>query len=281
MQSQIIVDKMTQSTIACIQLSSGAEISENLRRIEVYTQLAVDMGAECVMLPECATVMEESFAQLRARAAPEDTHMALDALRAMAEQHKIWVLVGSLPIMAEYDERLYNRCYLLNPAGDIVARYDKIHLFDAVIAGKRYTESERYIGGDRAVVVDTPFGKLGLSICYDVRFPHLYRQLAKAGAEVLCVPAAFTRKSGEAHWHVLLRARAIENGCYVVAPAQTGSHPGDRETYGHSLIVDPWGAVLSDGGEAEGVIVHTIDRKEVSRRREQLPSLYHDREFHF
>ena len=161
-----------------------------------------------------------------------------------------------------------------------MTRYDKIHLFDVDLAdGESYRESATIAAGDRAITADLPWGKLGLSICYDLRFPHLYRALAQAGADFLAVPAAFTKTTGEAHWHVLLRARAIESGCYVIAPCQTGTHPGGGACYGHSLLVDPWGRILADGGEATGIVLGEIDPAEVTRARGMIPSLQHDRPF--
>jgi predicted amidohydrolase len=191
------------------------------------------------------------------------------------------MLIGSIHPPAS-PQKDWNCSLLLDDKGEIAAQYDKIHLFDVTLkGGETYRESDRMEAGDTAVLATTPWGKLGMTICYDVRFPHLYRTLAKAGADFLSVPSAFTFTTGSAHWHSLLRARAIENGCYVIAPAQCGTHPGGRRTFGHSLIVDPWGAVIAEGSEDKpGVISAVIDTGKIAEAREMIPSLQHDREFH-
>jgi predicted amidohydrolase len=209
----------------------------------------------------------------------EEHEPALAAFRGLARETGAWLLVGSLAIRLG-PETLANRSFLLDDAGRIVARYDKIHMFDVDLpGGESYRESALYRPGARAVVADTPWGRLGMTVCYDLRFPYLYRTLAHAGAVMLTIPAAFTKFTGQAHWHVLLRARAIETGCFVVAPAQCGSFSGGRESYGHSLIVAPWGEVLADGGEAPGFVVAELDLDRVARARRMVPSLRHDRSF--
>jgi predicted amidohydrolase len=198
-----------------------------------------------------------------------------------AKELSCWILLGSVGIKVPDDTRIANRSFLISPAGEITARYDKIHMFDAVIgAGETYSESQRCRPGDTAVVASLPWGRLGMTICYDVRFPALYRALAHAGSVFLSVPSAFTQPTGAAHWETLLRARAIENGCFVFAPAQCGVHPGERRTYGHALIVDPWGRVLADAGDGVGFVCADIDLGEVARARERLPVLLHERPFH-
>jgi predicted amidohydrolase len=209
----------------------------------------------------------------------EPAHPALAHFRTLAEELGAWLLLGSLAITAG-PGKINNRSYLVAPEGAIAARYDKVHLFDVDLAnGESYRESALIEPGAQAVLAATPWATLGLTVCYDLRFPQLYRSLAKAGAEVLTVPAAFTKTSGQAHWHVLLRARAIETGCFVLAPCQSGDHGGGRETYGHSLIVDPWGRVLADGGEQAGYITAEIDLAEVAKARAMIPALDHDRDF--
>ena len=209
----------------------------------------------------------------------ESEHPAIPALAAAAKELGLWVLLGSLGIVRA-DGRIDNRAYLIDPAGRIAARYDKIHLFDVDLeAGKEYRESATIAPGSVAVVADTPWGGLGLSICYDLRFPQLYRRLAHEGATMLAVPAGFTRLTGKAHWHVLCRARAIENGAYVIAPCQNGTLEGGAECFGHSLIVDPWGEILADGGEEEGVVIAEIDPAKVTEARRRIPALTHDRDF--
>jgi predicted amidohydrolase len=215
----------------------------------------------------------------------QETHPGVVAAAAIAKEFQCWLLIGSVAVqdasIKEADShKSYNRSLLFNPQGQVVASYDKIHLFDVALPnGEVYTESSRMLAGNKAVVADMPWVKLGMSVCYDVRFPHLYRTLAKAGAGILAVPAAFTVPTGEAHWHVLLRSRAIEHGCFVIAPAQTGEHPGGRKTYGHALIIDPWGKVLADAGTKEGIVVTDIDVSQVSQTRGKLPSLGHDRDY--
>jgi predicted amidohydrolase len=202
------------------------------------------------------------------------------AYRALADELKAWLLVGSLAIKLPGESRLANRSYLIDSTGAIVATYDKIHMFDVNLAnGETFRESRTYRPGDRAVVAATPWGTLGMTVCYDVRFPYLYRSVAHAGARLIAVPSAFTRRTGEAHWHILLRARAIETGCFVVAPAQCGDHEDGRKSYGHSLIVGPWGEVIADGGEAPGVVVAELDLAEVDKARSMIPSLTHDRSY--
>ena len=210
---------------------------------------------------------------------PEETHAALAAFRALAKELRIWLHCGSLAVILP-SGKVANRTYVLSPDGAVAAFYDKIHMFDVDLGnGERYMESATFEAGHEAVTVDLPWGRLGLTICYDLRFPHLYRHLAQAGADFLTVPAAFTRVTGEAHWHVLLRARAIETGCFVFAPAQTGVHAGDRKTFGHALIISPWGEILADAGTDPGVIVTDIDVAEVARARAKIPALTLDAAF--
>jgi predicted amidohydrolase len=210
---------------------------------------------------------------------PEAGHPAITRFAALAETTGAWLLAGSITIKLD-GEKLANRSLLFDPGGRIVARYDKIHMFDAdPTDGQAYRESATFQPGDKAVVADTDFGRVGLSICYDVRFPALYNALAQGGATLITVPAAFTVPTGKAHWHVLLRARAIETGAFVVAPGQVGEHPGGRFTYGHSLIVAPWGEVLADGGEVEGFVAADCDMDRVAKARQMIRSLNHGRPF--
>jgi predicted amidohydrolase len=230
-------------------------------------------------MPENVSMMESGRRNIIGKAMPEHRHKALAAFRELARETRLWVHCGSLAVSLD-DDRVANRSYVVDPQGEIVAKYDKIHMFDVDLGnGEAYRESATFAAGDSAQVVGLPWGKLGLSICYDVRFPHLYRDLARAGAEFLAVPSAFTRTTGRAHWHVLLRARAIETGCYVFAPAQCGEHAGGRETFGHSLIVAPWGAVLADGGEQPGFVMATVEVADVAEARRKVPSLTHDRPY--
>src|SRR5512134_1122566 len=236
-------------------------------------------GADFVLLPENVSMLEPVSRLLKEKASSEEKHPALAAFRDLARETGVWLLIGSLAIRAP-DGRVSNRSLLVDPLGEVVARYDKIHMFDVDLGpGERYRESATIAPGAHAVLADTPWGALGLSVCYDLRFPHLYRRLAQQGAAYLSIPSAFTRTTGRAHWHVLQRARAIENGAYVFAPAQCGTHAEGRETFGHSLIVDPWGTVLADAGEEPGAILAAIDPQQVAEARRRIPSLGHDRPF--
>jgi predicted amidohydrolase len=264
---------------ACVQFCSRPEIDANLDISLRLTREAAGAGARLVTLPEYVSGIAAEGSRLIPASRPERGHPFLAAFTAAARELRLHVLLGSLAI-EEADGRIANRAYVIDPAGRVSATYDKIHLFDVDLEeGKAYRESETVSAGDTAVVADTPFGGLGLSVCYDLRFPQLYRALAHAGASILAVPAAFTRLTGRAHWHVLVRSRAIENGAYVVAPCQNGVLEGGAECFGHSLIVDPWGEVLADGGEDEGVILAELDPALVARTRARIPSLRHDRDF--
>lgn len=277
-------------TVSCVQLTSSGVMAENIAMAEALVREAAGQGAQLVCLPENAFLMRAGEGYHEQIFVPE-THPALAACRSLAQGLGIWLLVGSLAVKGEQSlasgvqssetNKYLNRSYLINDKGVLVAYYDKIHLFDVALpSGERHEESRRFHHGGRAVLVQTPWGGLGMSVCYDVRFPHLYRTLAKRGADFLTVPAAFTRFTGEkGGWHVLCRARAMENGCFVFAPAQCGTHPGGRQTYGHSLIVNPWGDILAEAGEAPGIITATIDPDEVGKTRAVMPSLQHDREF--
>ena len=263
--------------VSCVQTNSGNEVLPNIQRVSASIREAASSGADIVMLPEVVSLMETRSKIVFERTNYEDQDQALPAFRGLAAELGIWLHTGSLPIKLS-DTKIANRSFLIDPSGLVTARYDKIHMFDVDLpGGESYRESKNYQPGDNLVVADLPWGKLGLSVCYDLRFAYLYRALAHAGATFLCVPAAFTRVTGEAHWHVLLRARAIETGCFVFAPAQTGTHSNGRETFGHSLIVNPWGEVLADGAEREGIISATIDPGEVDAARQRIPSLGHDR----
>jgi len=239
------------------------------------------------MTPENTGLTEPVGKLRREKARDEANHPVLAALREVARETGVWLLIGSLavdisrePGPAEGERRLANRSYLVDPSGAVVAHYDKIHMFDVDLAGgESYRESNAFRPGGRTVLAETPWGVLGMTVCYDLRFPHLYRALAQAGADFLAIPSAFTVPTGKAHWHVLMRARAIENGCFVFAPAQWGEHAEGRRTYGHSLIVDPWGEVLADAGEGVGIVSARIDVAAIAKARRMVPSLQHDRPF--
>jgi predicted amidohydrolase len=266
-------------TAACVQMTSGREPEANIRVAQALVRQAREAGAELIMTPETTDLIEPRGKLAFEKARPEAEHGGLAAFRDLAADLGVWLLAGSFVVRLAAD-RLANRSVLIGPGGDIAARYDKIHMFDVDIPdGQSYRESRAYQPGSQAVVADLPWGRLGLTVCYDLRFPQLYRILAKGGADFISVPAAFTKFTGRAHWHVLLRARAVETGCFVFAPAQCGIHAEGRKTYGHSLIVAPWGEVLADGGEAPSVITAEIDVAEVVKARAMVPSLSHDQPF--
>jgi deaminated glutathione amidase len=276
----------TAFTAGCIQFTAGPEPAANLRQVDELVRRAREAGADFIMTPEASNLIE-SGKRRRDKARREADDPFLAGMSELARELGIWLLLGSLvidpvgePGATEGEERLANRSFLLDAGGGIVARYDKIHMFDIDLpGGESYRESNAYRPGDRTVVAETPWGRLGMSVCYDVRFPHLYRALAHAGADFLAVPSVFTVPTGRAHWHVLLRARAIENACFVFAPAQWGEHTAGRKSYGHSLIVDPWGEVLADGGEEVGIVTARIDPARIAEARGMVPSLTHDRAF--
>jgi predicted amidohydrolase len=268
-----------------VQLTVSDDPGENLAVTLAHVRKAVEEGAEFVLTPELTNGLSSSRSRQRMLFRHEEADATLAALRAEAEAARIWLLIGSLGLLtADADGRFANRSFLIGPDGRIMARYDKIHMFDVNVSETEvYRESEGYRPGSNAVLADTPFAKVGMTVCYDLRFPALYRRLAQAGAEILTVPAAFNHITGAAHWEVLLRARAVETGCFVLAPAQTGFHPEregrGRRTHGHSLAVAPWGEVLADGGAEPGVTLVDIELAQVSEARHRIPSLVHDRKF--
>jgi len=264
---------------AMIQMRSGLAPAANIEAAVRMIGEAKSAGADYVQTPEMTNILAARREQLFAAIVEEQSDAALAALRELARQLGIYIHVGSLAIRIS-PERAANRGFLIDRAGEIAARYDKIHMFDVDLGnGESYRESNNYRAGEAGVLADLPWGRLGVTICYDLRFPALYRALAEAGATMLAIPSAFTQKTGEAHWHVLNRARAIENGCYVFAAAQGGKHENGRETFGHSLIVDPWGRVLAEGGSEPGVVMAEIDPAEVAKARGRIPSLEHGRRF--
>jgi len=263
---------------ACIQLTSGPSLKDNMDGAGQLVSRACDQGANFVFLPENVGLLGPGGV-MREQAAPEDKHRALLEFKALAARLGLWILVGSLAVKRE-DNGLANRSYLIDPSGSLVSQYDKIHMFDVDLPnGESYRESDNYVAGTQACLASTPWGILGLTICYDLRFPHLYRALAKAGAEIISVPSAFTCTTGKAHWHVLLRARAIETGCFIIAPAQCGNHYGKRFTYGHSLIVDPSGTILAEAQDEPCFVIADLDLELVRLARSSLPSLQHDRDY--
>jgi predicted amidohydrolase len=264
---------------ACVQLRSSDDVAENISETTRLVREAAGRGARFIATPENTTLMAPDGGAKLAHSFDEAHDPALPNFSALAKELKVWLLIGSLAIKVS-DTKTANRSFLFGPDGGIAARYSKIHLFDVALAsGEVYRESHTVAGGDEAVVARTDFGPIGLSICYDLRFPQLYRRLAQKGAFLFTVPSAFTVPTGEAHWHVLLRARAIENGAFVIAPAQGGLHANGRKTYGHSLIVAPWGEILAEGGTEPGVILAEIDPAQSASARARVPNLQHDRMF--
>lgn len=266
-------------TAAMVQMRTGLLPEPSLAQATQLIREAALAGADYVLTPEVSNMMQLNRTALFAHLASEEDDASLKAYRALAKELKIHLHIGSLAVLAS-PERAANRSFLINPDGEVIAKYDKIHMFDIDLPnGETYRESANYRPGDTAVLADLPWGRMGLTICYDVRFPALYRALAEAGAIFLTVPSAFTQKTGEAHWHTLLRARAIENGSFVFAAAQGGVHENKRETYGHSLIIDPWGEILAEAGTEPGIILAKIDPARVENARRSVPSLQHGRRF--
>ena len=265
--------------IACLQTRPLADFRSALDEAVELAEIAVGSGAEMLALPEYCGGLKTDGAMFTPPTAREDEHLVLQGLRNFARDNRVWISIGSLAVPGP-ENRIFNRGFVIDDTGSIRSRYDKIHMFDIQLSETEvYQESALVSEGRQAVLIDTPLGHLGQSICYDLRFPHLYRELAKSGAEILLIPAAFTKKTGEAHWHVLNRARAIENGAFVVAACAIGMVDGGGESYGHSLIIDPWGQVLADGGVERGVVQTVIDLDQVAAARAKIPSLKHDRPF--
>ena len=264
---------------AMIQMRSGLTPGANSDDAVRMIGEAKSAGADYVLTPEMTNILAAKREQLFSVVVEEEADASLATLREVARKLGIYVHIGSLAIRISPD-RAANRSFLIDPKGDILARYDKIHMFDVDLAGgESYRESRNYRPGELAVLADLPWGRMGLTVCYDLRFPALYRALAEAGATMLAIPSAFTKQTGEAHWHVLMRARAIENGSFVFAAAQGGKHENGRDTYGHSLIVDPWGSIIAEGGTEPGVIMAEINPAEVASARARIPSLQHGRRF--
>lgn len=262
--------------VALVQNRAGADMNENIAECSEMVREAHDRGADLVCLPEMFSCLDLSDGKLELGPYPEADHPALRHFSDLAAELGTWIQPGSLAIEMP-SKKLRNRAVMLDASGDVVARYDKVHMFDVDLAdGESYRESEIFEGGGEAVLAPTPWGLVGLTVCYDVRFAYLYRSLAQAGASYLTVPSYFAHTTGKAHWHVLVRSRAIETGCYVFAPCQWGAH-GDFVSYGHSLVVSPWGEIIADGGESGGVVIADVDPAKVEEARRMVPALRHDR----
>ena len=268
----------TRFTAACVQMRSGRDPVRNRDDAVGLVREAADRGAAFVQTPEMTSLVERQRAALFEKIGPEERDPTLSALCDVARDRGLVVQVGSIPVLV--GDKVANRAFVIGAGGQILASYDKIHLFDVDLpSGESWRESATYTGGDRAVLAETPWGLLGVTICYDVRFPALYRALAESGASFLSAPACFTKQTGEAHWHVLQRARAIETGSFMISAAQGGKHEDGRETFGHSIIADPWGRVLAEAGTEPGVILAEIDTNLVADARSRIPTLKHARPF--
>ncbi|RUP08514.1 carbon-nitrogen hydrolase family protein [Hyphomicrobium sp.] len=264
---------------ALVQMRAGRDVERNVADAVALINEAAERGANYIQTPECTTLMELEPERLMAVTKPEDGNAALAAFIDAARARKVWLHIGSMAVKVG-ERKLANRAYVIAPDGTVAARYDKIHMFDVDLGGgESYSESVNYQAGPSAILTEIPWGRLGLTICYDLRFPALHRALAKAGAKFIAAPAAFTRTTGEAHWHTLLKARAIETGTFILAAGQGGRHENGRETFGHSLIISPWGEVLAEAGVDPGVVIADIDSAYVDQVRSRIPSLTHDRDF--
>jgi predicted amidohydrolase len=264
---------------ACVQSTATPDVHADIRVLTGFIREAAAKGARFIATPEYCAGLDTKGGKMFPVAFTEAEHPVLPAMQGLAKELHVWLLIGSIGVRAP-DGKIFNRSFMLSPSGAIAARYDKIHLFDIDLGeGRTYHEFATIEAGTSAVIAPCVDETIGLSICYDIRFPHLYRAYAQAGAEMLAAPAAFTRITGAAHWHVLQRARAIENGAYVISPGQCGTLAGGAECFGHSLIVDPWGRVLADGGTEPGVVTAEIDLETVAETRRRIPSLTHDRRF--
>jgi predicted amidohydrolase len=271
--------KSSTFRVGLIQMRAGRSLHANIDAAAKLIGEAKTAGADYVQTPEMTNIMEVGREKLFGVIVAEELDTSLATFRELARKLSIFVHIGSLAVKVSPDKAA-NRAFLIDPHGEIAARYDKIHMFDVDLAnGESYRESRSYRAGEIAVVADLPWGRLGVTVCYDLRFPALYRALAEAGSSFLAIPSAFTKQTGEAHWHVLNRARAVENGCYVFAAAQGGKHENGRETFGHSLVVDPWGRIVAEGGVEPGVVIADIDPAEVAAARSRIPSLQHGRRF--
>lgn len=261
-------------------MRSTTDVETNIADASGLIRAAAAEGAAFIATPEMTNLLDIRPGQARPKIRQEGEDTCLESLSALAAELGVTLLIGSLAVALPDDERFANRSFLIGPDGKIVARYDKIHMFDVEVGdGQTYRESRAYKAGTEAVLAQAPFGQVGMTICYDVRFPHLYRALGQAGAELITVPAAFTRVTGQAHWHVLLRARAIETGCFILAPAQGGTHEDSRETFGHSVILSPWGEVLAEAqDDTPGIVLADLDLNQVTKARARIPALHNDQE---
>jgi predicted amidohydrolase len=274
-----MADKEDRFRVGLVQMRSGRDIRDNLIEAEAHIRDAARAGAQYIQTPENTLLMETDAPRLLEKIASEEATEGVAHFSSLASALRIWLHIGSIAIKVG-EANAINRAYLFAPNGKIALRYDKIHMFDVNLpSGETYRESATFVPGDTAYVAQLPWGALGVATCYDIRFPEQYKALAKAGAKFLTAPSAFTKVTGEKHWHILLRARAIENGCFMFAAAQGGRHANGRTTYGHSLVISPWGEILAEGGAEPGVFIADIDVGEVDRVRARIPALDHTRDF--
>ena len=270
---------MQKFRAAAVQMRSGLDVATNVREAEKHIRQAASEGAAYVLTPEMTTILDGKRERLLSAISPQDADPSLAHFRALAAELRLHLHIGSMPIKLD-NERVANRAFLIGPGGAIVASYDKIHMYDVDLGnGESYRESKLYRPGTEAVIADLPWTRFGLTVCYDVRFPRLFHALADTGSTVIAVPAAFTQTTGEAHWHILLRARAIETGSYVIAAAQGGHHEDGRETFGHSMIIDPWGRILAEAEREPGIILADIDPELSLTMRQRVPALANQRDF--
>ncbi|SDW45034.1 carbon-nitrogen hydrolase family protein [Roseicitreum antarcticum] len=270
----------THLRLAMVQMTSSNQHADNVEAVHVIAHEAAKQGAQLLALPEAAGLMNRDRESARLSVTTEDQDPYIAACMDIAREHRMWVQTGSTPVLDPPETRFRNRGHLIDPDGQITARYDKIHLFDVNLPGEpARRESDRYAPGEQAVVASTPWGRVGMSVCYDLRFPHLYREYARQGATVMFIPSAFAMSTGAAHWEILLRARAIENGCFVVAAAQNGHHADGRQTWGHSMIIDPWGRVLTDMKTDNGIAVVDLDMEAVTTARQSIPAIENERRY--
>lgn len=271
---------MTLLNCACIQLRSSDDVEENIETVSKLIRMAADEGAKFILTPENTGFLDIRKGAAKKKVVEEKDDRCLLALKSLANELGIWLQIGSLAVRLPNSLKFANRSFLINPVGEVVARYDKIHMFDVDVGdGQSYRESNSYQAGNQSILVDLPFSNLGMSICYDLRFPALFRKMAQAGANLITLPAAFTQLTGQAHWHSLLRARAIENGVFIMAAAQGGKHRDGRETFGHSMIISPWGEMLAEADANPCVISAEIDLGEVDHVRGKIPSLQNEKSY--
>ncbi len=273
-----MLKKYKKFKVACVQMNSQANLYDNILFAKNKIIYASKKGARLILLPENCFLMTKNNKQFLKYSCNERKHQGINEMKKIAKNFGVWIIIGSVNIKEK--KNFFNRSLLIDDKGRIKSRYNKIHLFSAKLPNKEFYNEKRYFkSGKKVCLTNLPWGKIGMTICYDLRFPHLYRKLAQKGADFISVPSAFTKFTGEKHWHILLRARAIETGCFIFAPAQFGNHPGKKQTYGHTLIIDPWGKIINECKNNNSVIISEINRKKVPMVRTSIPSLKLERKF--